>query len=175
VNRAACYGTLTPGQIFFQGNYARTAGSAVYGGSVDTCFLEGSGWHKGNRFFFKMIQFDKNSTEFSLISSDATRVCICNGTHPDCTILNYTLTGYPGQTLSINAVVVGQGLGTSPGTIHSRFLDSGTEYIPLLGELQSSQVADKHCNNLSYIVDTQKRNKIIATSSRKHSSCTQKY
>ena len=54
----------------------------------------------------------------------------------------------------INAVAVGQGFGTSPATIQGTFLDSGTEFTPVLGELQASQVADKHCRNLSYTVSS---------------------
>ena len=142
------------GTIYFKENYARTAGSALYGGSVDICHLGGHRNIKGNRSFFKIAQFDKRSTELSLISSDATRVCICNGPRPDCTILNYTLAAYPGQTVLMSAVAVGQGFGTSPATIHSTFLDSGTEIVPVLGELQASQVADKHCKNLSYTVSS---------------------
>ena len=140
--------SLSMPEIYFQENYARTAGSALYGGSVDTCNLDQKDY-KGNRSFFKMTHFDENATELSLISSDATRVCICNGYNPDCTILNYTLAAYPGQTVWISAVAVGQGFGTSPATIHGRFLDSGAEVVPELGELQASQV---HCRNLSYTV-----------------------
>ena len=144
----------TMAEIHFQGNHAKTAGSALYGGSVDTCYLKGNRRRQGNLSFFKMTDFAKNSTELSMISSYATRVCICNGSHPDCTILNYTLAAYPGQTVWINAVAVGQGFGTSPATIHSVFLDSGTEFVPVLGELQASQVTDKHCKNLSYTVSS---------------------
>jgi len=144
----------TMANIHFQKNYAKTAGSALYGGSVGTCYLKGNRNHRGNRSFFKMTHFAKNTTELSLISSDATRVCICNGSQPDCTILNYTLVAYPGQTVLINAVAVGQGFGTSPATVHSTFLDSGTEFTPVLGELQTSQIADKHCKNLSYTVSS---------------------
>ena len=139
--------------MHFQGNYAQTAGSALYGGSVDTCFLKGCKMCKGNQRFFKMAHFE-NSTDLSLISSDATRVCICNGSRPDCTILNITLAAYPGQTVLISAVAVGQGLGTSPATVRATFLDSGAEVVPELGELQASQVADKHCKNLSYTVSS---------------------
>jgi len=101
-----------------------------------------------------MTYFDKNTTELSLTSSDATRVCICNGSHPDCTILNYILDVYPGQTLFMSAVAVGQGFGTSPATIHSRFLDRRKGFTPVMGELQASQVTDKHCKNLSYTVSS---------------------
>ena len=56
-------------------------------GSVDTCYLKSNRKHKGNRSFFKMTHFDENSTELSMISSDATHVCICNRSHlHDCTI-----------------------------------------------------------------------------------------
>ena len=49
-----------------------------------------------------MAQFDEsNSDNLSLISSDGTRVCICNGSCPDYTIFNYTLIAYPGQTVLI--------------------------------------------------------------------------
>ena len=116
----------TLGEIHFQDNHARSAGSALYGGSVDTCILNRNRRRfKGNRFFFKMTHFqiDENSKiELSLISSDATRVCICIGSHPDCTVLNYTLAAYPGQTALINAVAVGQGFGTSPASNHSQHI-----------------------------------------------------
>ena len=56
-----------------------------------------------------MTQFDESNSDLSLISSDCTHVCICNGYY---TILNYTLIAYPGQTVLINAVAVGQGFGT---------------------------------------------------------------
>jgi len=76
-----------------------------------------------------MTQFDESNSDLSLISSDCTHVCICNGYY---TILNYTLIAYPGQTVLINAVAVGQGFGTSPATIHSRLRDSGTAFTPVL-------------------------------------------
>ena len=144
----------TSAEMYFQGNYARIAGSALYGGSVDTCLLKNCKHYKGNRSFFNRTHFAESAKELSLISSDATRVCICNGSCPDCTILNYTLAAYPGQTVLISAVAVGQGLGTSPATIHGRFINSGAEVVPELGELQASQFGANHCKNFSYTVSS---------------------
>ena len=61
----------------------------------------------------------------SLISSAPSRVCLCNETgQPDClTVADpETRVIYPGQTITIPAVVVGQDFGTVTGSVFAQFL-----------------------------------------------------
>ena len=61
----------------------------------------------------------------SLISSDPSRVCVCNGTgQPNClTLADPTPHSiYPGQSINISAVVVGQEFGTVSESVYAQFL-----------------------------------------------------
>ena len=93
----------------------------------------------------------------SLISSDPSRVCLCNGTgQPDCLVLvdPTPRTVYPGQTINISAVVVGQDFGTASGSVYAKFLQRGN--IPNLGSGQEVQGVTQHnCNNLYYTIFSQ--------------------
>ena len=95
----------------------------------------------------------------SLISSDPSRVCLCNGTgQPDCLIqvdpTPHSI--YPGQSINISAVVVGQDFGTVAGSVYAQFLPiSPPESPPQLESLQMVQpVTQQHCSQLYYTILT---------------------
>ena len=68
---------------------------------------------------------------------------------PDCSITEYTITAYPGETLTIPAVAVGQRFGTVPTTVHSNFeLRSKSR----LSALQYAQLVNVNCTNLMYTI-----------------------
>ena len=93
----------------------------------------------------------------SLISSDPSRVCLCNETgQPDCQVLtDHTFhTAYPGQTINISAVVVGQDFGTVAGPVYAQFLHRGS--TPKLESGQEVQsVIQQKCNHLYYTIFSQ--------------------
>ena len=99
-----------------------------------------------------------SETGMSLISSDPSRVCICNPTGiPNCTILvDPTLSSiYPGQTISVSVVVVGQEYGTVSGSVYAQFLlnspdDKDTTNLGTSQTLQS--VGQYSCNILNYTI-----------------------
>ena len=66
----------------------------------------------------------------------------------DCSITEYTITAYPGETLTITAVAVGQRFGTIPFIVKSNFVrDTGR-----LLELQYAQLVNVNCTELTYTV-----------------------
>ena len=159
--------------ISFIDNTAVSAGSAIYGGSVDTCqtIVSSGGKFKhepGFQYFknvfhfygtlsdFSQISFKSpfqlygNISDLSQISSNPYRVCLCNSTNIDCNSTGYDITVYPGQTFHIPAVAVGQMLGTVPSTVLSEFLDDNTDSI--LGDLEQTQQVQSTCTDLQFTV-----------------------
>ena len=68
---------------------------------------------------------------------------------PDCNVTEYTITAYPGETLTIPAVAVGHRFEIVPSTVHSNFL-SGSNGRPT--ELQNTQTVNLNCTNLMYTI-----------------------
>ena len=81
-------------------------------------------------------------------------MCFCNksGT-PDCLPLSHRtkFSIYPGQKISISAVVVGQNFGTVAGSVFAQFFYS--KPTPQLDVRESAQeVQHIHCNHLVYTI-----------------------
>ena len=144
--------------VEFYSNTADFAGTAIYGGWVDFCkFYIKYKMHifhqhhiYQNVAFDSLFQFHQPTQQLSLISSNPTRICLCtNMSIPDCNITEYIIVAYPGETLKIPAVAVGQRFGTVPTTVHSSFeLRSKSR----LSALQYAQLVDVNCTNLLYTI-----------------------
>ncbi len=87
----------------------------------------------------------QNTDNSSFISSDPSGVCLCISNKPDCNIAKQ-VTVFPGGTLHVSAVAVGQGIGTVPSVITAKFIDTGT----VIDSIQGVQSADKTCTTLEY-------------------------
>ena len=108
-------------RLTFINNTAGKGGDVLYGGLVAlgydgdwNCLLS-----------FKNISDMSQQSGLSLISSAPSRVCLCNETDlPDClTVADpTTCVIYPGQTITIPAIVVGQDFGTVTGSVFAQFL-----------------------------------------------------
>ena len=97
-----------------------------------------------------LFHFHQPTQQLSLISSNPTRVCLCtNMSIPDCSITEHTITAYPGGTLTIPAVAVGQRFGTVPSTVHSNFVSgSSGRLLPQ----QYTQLVNVNCTDLLYTI-----------------------
>ena len=108
---------------------------------------------------FKYISNISDSS-LSLISSDPLRVCPCNQSElPDCMLLDDPTPHsiYPGQTISISAVVVGQDWGTVAGIVFTH--KSTPENTIYLKSSQGIQEANKDsCNSLHYTIFSMNEN-----------------
>ena len=96
-------------------------------------------------------------TGLSLISYNPSQICLCNEIGvPNCLILFYltTHTTYPGQSIFISAVVVGQVFGTVAGSVHAQYLKRvGTDnQLNLLPTEMIQSVTQKSCSKLKYTV-----------------------
>ena len=104
----------------FENNTADYAGSALYGGYIDLCEIDL--WRPFKPDFNSMFQFNGGESDYSVISSDPLRVCLCIDSRPKCSIIHYNVSAYPGTTIQLPAVAVGQRFGTVPSTVRSDFV-----------------------------------------------------
>ena len=141
--------------LFFINNTALFGGDILYGGDLDGAYTDESNEAQCISYFRAISSITPHENQLSLITSEPSRACHrCSSFRPDCYTLSKTLSIHPGQTASVPAVLVGQGLGTVAGSVFADFLDD--VYHPSLAALQESQQVSQHqCNNLSYTIYTQ--------------------
>ena len=130
-------------QLVFKNNSAYTAGSVLYGGAIDNCYLN------SGPVFDKLVQYEADNTASS-ISSDPFRICLCNlNNRPSCSQSMKTLSVYPGETFQVSVVAVGQRDGVVPAVVRSH-TDKGR-----LASSQYIQQTTKMCTTLNYTVFSQ--------------------
>ena len=155
--------TLHRIEIEFSNNTAGFAGTAIFGGWVDLCKVyinhKMTMLHEYRHIFHQTLAFNswfhlhQSTQQRSLISSNPTRVCLCtNMSIPDCSITEYTITTYPGETLKIPAVAVGQRFGTVPSTVQSSFVTRDKGSLSVLLPPQYTQLVNVNCTNLMYTI-----------------------
>ena len=146
----------------FENNSAAYAGSDVYGGFVDLCFISGQGILDNIRYIFNHW-FQITERGPSSVSSNPLGVCLCDGNnHPNCSMKLYeTPPVYPGLAFEISAVSVGQRNGIVPGVIKAKFQLKSNSSVPYLGEFQDSQSVENACTILNYTVFSSSRSEII--------------
>ena len=136
-------------KLTFSNNTAGKGGEVVYGGLVAlgydgdwNCLLS-----------FKNISDMSQQNSMSVISSAPSHVCLCHDGKPDCLTVAYpTIRNiYPGQTITLPAVVVGQDFGTVTGSVIAQFLQTyDTCSIDLEEGQQSTLVNNGKCTDLKY-------------------------
>ena len=128
--RTRCFlsveGNRSQARLIFTNNTADKGGDVVYGGLVAmgydrdwNCLLS-----------FKNISDKSQQNGLSFISSEPSRVCLCPDGQPDCLTVADPITHniYPGQTITLPAVVVGQDFGTVTGSVIPQF-SPGLHYM----------------------------------------------
>ena len=130
--------------LIFSNNTADSAGSSLYGGWVNFCT------NSIGKVFKTVFHFQESAQELSTVSSNPTRVCVCRDNLPDCSITDYNVTAYPGETFQISAVAVGQMNGTVPFIVQSKFTSVNSSSPPQLKPLQKTQTVRRTCTSLTY-------------------------
>jgi len=70
------------------------------------------GIYTTNHDFNSWFPVNEWELDLSLIASNPLRVCLCIDSRPECSITQYNNVVYPGTTIQIPAVAVGQRFGT---------------------------------------------------------------
>ena len=107
-------------RVVMHNNTAQYAGSQIYGGSVDSCYTSYH-YKVTTSYFHSLFDLKSPPNDLSPISSAPERVCFCNDTSIDCSqtdnIKEYSESVFPGESISVNIVVVGQMKGAVPGQV----------------------------------------------------------
>ena len=156
--------------VVFENNTADYAGSALYGGWIDFCVVDDLVRIIPTKLDFdSLFQVNGGESDPSVISSNPLRVCLCVDSKPECNITQYNTMSYPGKTITLSAVAVGQRCGTVPSIVYSDFCykfeqsfrfysDSCYDFKqmnrtkPSIKEWQYTQRVEKHCTTLTYTV-----------------------
>ena len=146
-------------------NTADLAGNAIYGGSIDRCFMYAPlAWKKYWRFmtnvkafFDKLFHISPNNS--LSVTSNPSGVCFCNGNHTlDCNKKKYELVKFPGETFQVSMVIVGQLNGIVPGKVLATLVHGSTlaNHDQYLQEINSTR-----CNSLTYSVHSSRESETI--------------
>jgi len=106
--------------IYMENNRANIAGTSLYGGRVDQCntyinykIFNFSLSITPSQLFDSIFHFlSPNNSDYSVISSDPTGVCMCEDDKPHCETRYLYRSAIPGALLVIPAIAVGQRNGT---------------------------------------------------------------
>ena len=140
-------------QLYFDANYAKDAGSALFGGAIDKCtFVTQSASLLPGDVFDLISRFENHNSSTSVISSMPSYVCMCENEVANCTKRYVRKEAYPGGTVSIPAVAVGQRCGIAPSVAKVFLADSTSD--AQFGSFQRTQQVGKTCTNLSYTLKT---------------------
>ena len=138
--------------LSFHNNSAQHGGSAMYGGWVD--------W-VNDRYIFvikqnigQFLHIESRKGDLSPIASTPTRVCWCSSEKPDCSLAasNQSTEIFPGETLHIYVVAIGQRNGTVSSTIYADFVPQihHSKKYSKLSPLEKIQLVKKKCTEVKY-------------------------
>ena len=153
--------------ISFSGNSAK-AGSVLFGGEIEETvsnikfkdLLYVYYVTVGNLFQLIINVNIDDTNVWPTISSNPNRICRCINDQPDFTNTPspYEVSVYPGQTLGVSLVAVGQRNGTVPSTITAQYdADDGASFR----DLQSTQTSNPTCTELYYTVFSRKETEVF--------------
>ena len=150
------------GNVIFTNNTAGKAGNELFGGWGDICISYTSSLNLlevGENYFNSAFHFSADPNDISSIASKPSRVCICteNTSFPNCSIVQYNTTSYPGTTVRLSVVTTGQRFGVVPGVV------TVVEYVrgDPIPTLQQHQTTLNHCTEVGYTVSSSNCNETL--------------
>ena len=140
-------------RVIMDNNSAQYAGTAIYGGYVEHCYVFGvKGTDYSSQDVFHGI-FNVpiiTAQDLSPVSSIPTKVCFCNVSKlPDCVMTHKEFNVYPGEKISVSVVAVGEGEGVVPAVVVAR---------PIGLPEEETQRVGKNCTDLKYTLYQQEIN-----------------
>ena len=152
---ADIFNTSKGPNIVFENNTANYAGNALYGGWIDFCVIIGDSVRPMTPDFDTMFQVNGGDLDSSVIASNPLRVCLCIASRPECSITQYSISAYPGATVQIPVVAVGQRFGTVPSIVYSEFpydFQEMNRTQPSIQDWQHTQKVGKNCTTVTYTI-----------------------
>ena len=139
-------------RMYFDNNSAVEAGTDLYGGSIDNCTLNSFKFaiHYYDSRAISGYLFDVITENKSAISSIPLHICTCSDGQTNGSGSYHPEPVYPGGTLEIMVMALGQRKGTTPAVIHV----TDTSNNVSISNLESTQNIDNSCNTLKYTIQS---------------------
>ena len=148
-------GNSTHIKINFDKNKAEIGGNEIFGGWIDWSSKFNNGTIIHTDRFSRLLEFKESS--LSAITSDPLRICVCTNGHPDCTITTVQSTVFPGETIEIDVVAVGQNYGTVQALAVAK-LQNSNDHVQhrsgSLDEVQAIQRIGTICTTVKYTISS---------------------
>ncbi len=147
--------STTDVHLTFVNNTAEVAGSALYGGLLQQCFIvfanvpSGSAQTQSANAYFHEISDITSHGNTSVISSDPVNICFCQNYTYDCAHSLPPFHRSPGQSFHFSAVAVDQSTNPVPASIRATLSVGSTGE---LGTGERTQVIHPFCSRLQYRV-----------------------
>lgn len=157
--------------FLFINNTAMNGGNAIYGESIENCTASTNnvGAITGREILtsWPMFYFDPSfTTDISVISSDPTRVCVCEGGMPNCNLGYILKSVIPGQAITVSLVTVGQMFGAVSGSVYAKYLLPEHNHVYYIEERDRSQATSAlQCMNISFTLSSTARNATVVLTS----------
>ena len=153
--------------VTLENNTADEAGSAVYGGEIDQCYLYTSSQHLvyNSTIFTELFKIVDNFSLVSRVSSNPVAFGLCKHRYT-LLIKNNILEAivhivevYPGQLFTVPVVLNGQRNGSVPGIVRAVLVNKsrGVHFAPL----QETQETKSSCTNLRYNIFSDRQQELI--------------
>ena len=139
-------------KVNFQNNTSGLAGSAIFGGRINSCYSYRHSYV--SKLFEKVFKINNTVNDPSAITSDPYYVCFCidESRLPNCAVGSHNVSVFPGDNFQVSAATVGSSReGTIPGVVHSQFIKSyqNTSF----GYLQAAQNSvGRYCSTLNFTI-----------------------
>ena len=138
-------GALT--RLSFSDNVALIGGSNIYGGWIDWSASNGDIVFTTDIWNSLEIRNKDINPE---ITSDSLRICICNNQVPNCSITNLTFKQlYPGKTVDIDIVAIGQREGTMLSPVIATLEENDQIHSGKIRDSQAVQIVQKTRTHIS--------------------------
>ena len=145
----------------FENNFAAIAGNVLYGNNIETCLNHNYNDLKYDFISISNITENTGTSNRSNIASNPFKVCSCHDTTIMCSHSSHDVlyaSIFPGQTVNIPVVAVGQENGVVPTTVQASL---GPDSRATFGAFQNSQKTQEKCSNLSFQVYSSDSSEII--------------
>ena len=136
----------------FNANTAKVGGNNIYGGWIDWSSDMNYNPQISNHLFFT-----RNDSDSMGIASNPVRICMCENKIPMCNITSWSVTLYPGQSIAIEAVAVGQRFVPTLSHITAELVKgngSNNPHTARIGELQAIQTVQRTCTRVEYNIES---------------------
>ena len=146
--------------VRFSANVAYNGGEIIFGAALnDECKVNYHYSSLTSSDVYQSIFFnDTNSSRMSSFSSEPTRVCFCNQSGaPQCMenssiLFHLDQPVFPGEVITLSAVIVGKDFGTASGSVYATFIHSSDNIVVLEPSQYSQAVKYSNCNELEYTI-----------------------